>query len=580
MRNKSTYNNYGFPYDCRLRVSRGNGFANKSLTFNKWVEKVVLCAKSFSPKFYQVFEMDFEAIPDKWINIKAYSTAEDEELAKADELGILSIILEANIQNGLSTIKDWESAKPELVAFMLNAMSDDAIKRVEERDRDAWKKLKEANDILGLKELIRKSQLESGKATLSLSDKDDAREACNDDVRLQPVDGFEDIIVDNLCETNNSDSSTDIDSDDEYKVKVLSSGNIDTMTDDECDDVITSNMNLTEECYTQDNYAIRDSVSDNIDKFYADTLMRNKDQVINANAITASATYTNDEFYADTLMRNKDQVIDANAIIASATYTTNETYADAVILNKDQVIDAHAITASATYINKINETYADAVDATDQVINAYAMKASANILCIPYDNNAYAIITANATYAQDTDDSNITRNNIENSIEECYVKDSYAYATNEDSYAYATTDDNEANAPYIVLYNQDMNEPMQVVLDDVRESKVILPYVVDDTKGYSDERVNNSLVNPNDFPIAGSYAYEDNNADMKYIDDRVMLCYLEPPRDSKFTKKKFDYIKVYEEVSSAVPPDKKYMQNSDVMYMDTNVYSVRVVNAT
>ena len=57
---------------------------------------------------------------------------------------------------------------------------------------------------------------------------------------------------------------------------------------------------------------------------------------------------------------------------------------------------------------------------------------------------------------------------------------------------------------------------------------------------------------------------------MKYIDDRVLLHYLEPPKDSKF----------YEEVSYAVPPDKKYVQDSDVMYMDTNVYSVRVVNAT
>ena len=44
-------------------------------------------------------------------------------------------------------------------------MTDAAVKRVEERDREMWLKAIKENDILSLREQIRKSQLESGKAT-------------------------------------------------------------------------------------------------------------------------------------------------------------------------------------------------------------------------------------------------------------------------------------------------------------------------------------------------------------------------------------------------------------------------------
>ena len=200
----STYDNHSFPYESRLDIPNEStkSIENKNLRFKEWLAKLSLLSKDFC-KSFQVFDADFKEIPEVWLNIKAHYNAEEAVEAKEDETGVLSTILKAKITNGMQTLKEWEDMKPKLVSFMIRSMTDAAVKRVEERDREAWLKALRTNDILSLREQVRKSQVESGKAT-SLKDKQDARDA-RYNVKLKAGERFEDFVkriadADYMCE--------------------------------------------------------------------------------------------------------------------------------------------------------------------------------------------------------------------------------------------------------------------------------------------------------------------------------------------------------------------------------------------
>ena len=152
----STYDNHSFPYESRLDIPNEStkSIENKNLRFKEWLAKLSLLSKDFC-KSFQVFDADFKEIPEVWLNIKAHYNAEEAVEAKEDETGVLSTILKAKITNGMQTLKEWEDMKPKLVSFMIRSMTDAAVKRVEERDREAWLKAIRTNDILSLREQVR-----------------------------------------------------------------------------------------------------------------------------------------------------------------------------------------------------------------------------------------------------------------------------------------------------------------------------------------------------------------------------------------------------------------------------------------
>ena len=193
-----------FPSNLRLGVPTiGKDQIATNSSFQLWIKNLEKYGKNFMGTFYTVISAD--SLDPEWIDV--YQPSKEEKVAATlDDSGIDLHLIKLKMDSSSKIVHAWKSMAPKITSFILRAMSDEAIRLVEDRDRPSWEECIANNKIIEMLILIRESQTLSGKAT-SLSDREKYRKQLLSH-KLKPGQKFEDFIkerhdLEKLCASVN-----------------------------------------------------------------------------------------------------------------------------------------------------------------------------------------------------------------------------------------------------------------------------------------------------------------------------------------------------------------------------------------